>query len=437
MNENIKWCSIQPLTGGMYLGAEKVIGHPAEFILSFPGIGDPHINKETNEIDSCGNEYHLMKYLDNVGRRPEYKVFNRKMFQNDNDMNPEIMSSELWTKNPDVELDYSNMDLCVAVPVCSGLSTVSTGNSDLREERNCNMIWISKYALKVIQPKIYIFENAPTFMGIRGEYIRNILENIAIENGYSIDYYKTDTQYHDNCQRRKRTFIVFYKKDYAPQMGYEHIMTTVGEYFDRIPNEYKYDDTELSLEFCNCVNYYIVEFLRKLYGVNTWRNIVGSDIFKHIIKNNLWDDIQRFTETCNIGSDKHRNYMLHFIEHFKKNYSEGRSVFHALPHTLEQDGTCPAVMFKMVQGTIHPKSDRLLNLRELMHLMGLPNDFKIYGDPNKGYAQIGQNVPVRTAQFIVNEALQAYNRENDKEDKIRFRYFDNIKQQENKYLNNI
>ena len=36
MTKNIKWCAIQPLTGGMYLGAEKVIGHPAEFILSYP-----------------------------------------------------------------------------------------------------------------------------------------------------------------------------------------------------------------------------------------------------------------------------------------------------------------------------------------------------------------------------------------------------------------
>ena len=85
MNKKIKWCAIQPLTGGMYLGAEKALGCPAEFILSYPGFGDEHYDKKTNELVSAGNEYNLMKYLDKVGRRPEYKVFNRKPFQNDTD----------------------------------------------------------------------------------------------------------------------------------------------------------------------------------------------------------------------------------------------------------------------------------------------------------------------------------------------------------------
>ena len=137
----------------MYLGTERVIGHPAEFILSFPGLGDPKINKKTGEITGCSNEYHLMKYLDKVNRRPEYKVFDRAMFQNDNDMNPTIINNDLWTINKDKELDYSNMDLCVAVPVCSGLSTVTACSQDTKDTRNCNMVWISKYVLNVIKPK--------------------------------------------------------------------------------------------------------------------------------------------------------------------------------------------------------------------------------------------------------------------------------------------
>ena len=120
MRDNkIKWCAIQPLTGGMYLGTEKAVGCPAEFILTYPGNGDPIYDKKTKELNGGGNEYHLMTYLDKVGRRPEYKMFNRKMFQNDNDMNPEILNHDHWTLHPDKDLDYSNLDLCVAVPVCS------------------------------------------------------------------------------------------------------------------------------------------------------------------------------------------------------------------------------------------------------------------------------------------------------------------------------
>ena len=94
------------------------------------------------------------------------------MFQNDDDMNPEILNHNLWTKNPDAQLDYSNMDLVVAVPVCAGLSTATNGSQEAKQTRNCNMVWISKYALRVIKPNVYIFENAPTFMGTRGDYIR-------------------------------------------------------------------------------------------------------------------------------------------------------------------------------------------------------------------------------------------------------------------------
>ena len=78
MKKNIKWCAIQPLTGGMYLGTEKAIGCKAQFILSYPGFGDPIVNKKTNELVGGGNEYHLMTYLNKVNRRPEYKIFNRK-----------------------------------------------------------------------------------------------------------------------------------------------------------------------------------------------------------------------------------------------------------------------------------------------------------------------------------------------------------------------
>ena len=59
MAKKIKWCAIQPLTGGMYLGAEKAVGCPAEFILSYPGIGSPHKDKEGNLLP---DEQRLTKF---------------------------------------------------------------------------------------------------------------------------------------------------------------------------------------------------------------------------------------------------------------------------------------------------------------------------------------------------------------------------------------
>jgi len=432
MAKKIKWCAIQPLTGGMYLGAEKAVGCPAEFIISYPGIGDPHKDKEGNLV-GAGNEYHLMTYLDKVGRRPEYKVFNRNIFQNDDDMNPELLNHDLWTKNPDAQLDYSNMDLVVAVPVCAGLSTATNGSQEAKETRNCNMIWISKYALRVIKPNVYIFENAPTFMGARGEYIRVQLEALAKETGYTIGYYRTDTKLHDNCQTRKRTFIAFYKKDYAPQMGFENIQTNIAEYFGRIPEDKRNPDTELDMEYVNPVNYFIISYLKERFGDN-WRQEVNYNVFKYIIENKLWGEVLDYTNNrASYKIEKRREYMNHFVEHFNFKTSQGKGVYHSLPNLLKNDGTCPAVMFKMVQSCLHPDKDRLLNMRELMHLMGLPHEFEMQGEPLKTYAQIGQNVPVRTAQWIVSEALRAFERDNDLEEKKAVRFFDNTKGQEVKY----
>lgn len=427
MEKKIKWCAIQPLTGGMYLGTEQAVGCPAEFILSYPGVGDPIYDKKTNELIGGGNEYHLMTYLDKVGRRPEYKIFNRQMFQNDDDMNPEIMNSR-WTINEDKPLDYSDMDLVVAVPVCSGLSTATIGTDEAKMARNCNMTWITKYALRVIQPKVYIFENAPTFMGARGEYLRKQFEILAKETGYSIVYYKTDTQYHDNCQKRKRTFIVFFKKEFAPAMGFERIETDYDEYFARIPKDATQQEP-FDFNTVNCVNLYCLQYLKAKFG-DEWRNKI-TNIFEYIIGNKLFDEVLDFIDKSG-ATEKQKYSMNHFFEHVQYKLSINRGFYHALPF-IPRDGKLPAVMFKMMQSVLHPHEDRLLSTRECLHLMGHPHDFEMQGVPLHEYPKIGQNVPARTAYWIVSEALRSYEKPNDSEEPKNVRFFDNTKQMEQKY----
>ena len=57
---------IRELTGGMYLGTEKVIGHPAEFILSYPGFGDTVTDKETNEVVDLAEPEKLVNAINNI-----------------------------------------------------------------------------------------------------------------------------------------------------------------------------------------------------------------------------------------------------------------------------------------------------------------------------------------------------------------------------------
>jgi len=429
--EKLKWCAIQPLTGGMYLGTEKVMGHPAEFILSYPGLGDYKIDKKTNEITTVSNEYHLMKYLDKVGRRPEYKVFDRKMFQNDNDLEPTIINSDLWTINKDKDLDFSDMHLVVAVPVCSGLSTVTACSQDTKDTRNCNMVWISRYVLNVIKPNIYVFENAPTFMSKSGDRVRIQLEDIAKNTNYSICYYRTDTKYHDNCQRRKRTFIVFYKKDYSPQMGYEHIETNWKEYLSRIPADATQNEP-FSFEYINWLNKYFVDYLKEKLG-NNWRSEINYDSYKYIIEGNRFAEVKNYVKSREDIPNDIKEKCFKALDFMKSKVDNHKGFWHKMPGLMKETDNVPAIMFSTIQGCLHPTEDRLFTPRECLHFMGHPHDFELQGNPNKMYPQIGQNVPVRTAYWIVSEAMKSFNKENDLEEKKRIRFFDNIKQEELNY----
>ena len=87
-------------------------------------------------------------------------MFDRTMFQDDFNMNPNIDND-----NNLPAPSYDNLDLVIAVPVCSGLSMVTSAKDETKHLRNCNMLYITQYALSVIKPKAYVFENAPTLMG--------------------------------------------------------------------------------------------------------------------------------------------------------------------------------------------------------------------------------------------------------------------------------
>ena len=56
----MKWGCIQPLTGGMYIGASQALNKDAEWIISYPGTDDVKYDKDGN-IVTAGNEYNLIK----------------------------------------------------------------------------------------------------------------------------------------------------------------------------------------------------------------------------------------------------------------------------------------------------------------------------------------------------------------------------------------
>jgi site-specific DNA-cytosine methylase len=395
-NEKIRWASIQPLTGGMYLGAEEAIGHPAEFILSYKGLSDVKYDKSGENIVDAGNEYNLLEYLKKHNRCPKYYQLHKGMFDMDlENMNPEIyLNDELETPS------YDNLDLVVAVPVCSGLSMVTTATDDTKNARNCNMLWISKYTLSVIKPKIYIFENAPTFMGVRGTELRAQFEEMAMELGYSILYYKTDSNLHHNCQLRPRTFVIFFKhtKEEAQRpfmFEWEDTRMTIEEFFAQIDND---NLTQNEPVQSSPHNYIVIDFIKRKYG-EQWKEIVTGSLMQHCIDKKYLDELIDFIKNVYVGfTDEIKAKALKYIEHIKYKKSLGLNYF--------GDDVClcknrfPSIQFKSIPNMLHPSGERICSCREYLSLMGMPTDFTLYGG-RSCLNKIGQKVPLKTAKFIV------------------------------------
>lgn len=416
-SSKLRYAVLQPLLGGMYLGAEAVIGHPAECIISFDGL-DAVRRDENGNITEALNEYHLTSYLKKHNRMVPYYTFkDQKMFDN-----KEVNESQLVDHytNSLVYPDFSNIDLVVAVPVCSGLSTVTSCDDSVREIRNNNMLFLSRYALSVIKPKVYIFENAPTFMGSRGNYIRKILEDLASTTGYKIVYYKTDTSLHDNCQKRPRTFIYFFKGDKVPKIEFDKRTCSVEEFLNRIP-----DDATQKVNFRLKNNISVpVKYMNYLYGSH-WRDFVGNDIFSSVVKSD--EEISKFLswaeEYC---SESDYKKFKSYIDHIKDKKSSGKGFWCITPRVYKD--SMPACMYKNIFNLLHYKEDRLYNCREWLSIMGMPYDFELQGDYLRNAKKIGQNVPVGTAAFVVKQAVNYLNNNIEFIDTKSNIFIDNINQ---------
>lgn len=400
----MKYGIIQPLSGGIGFAAKAAVGKSPDWIISYPGLTEVKHDKDGN-ISSVGNEYGYLKWLKDHGELPPYQVFNKSPFQQ-TDLDVEIIDDPEWTTE---KVDYSNTDLVVSVPVCSGLSQATIASQDTKDERNCNMLFNAEFALSKIQPKIYIFENAPTLFSNTGVNVRESLNELAKKYGYSIVYYKTDTRLHDNCQRRPRTFVLFIKhrdcKEGTPDFNFENKQVSIEEYFSRIPK----DATQQVPVKMSDTSELFMEFIRSKYGSHYRDDSeVRPWFIRKIIKDNLFDEVCSFAEKSSY-SEKTISSLVHLIRHVKEKIDAGKNFYCQLPGYIRKDSTVPAVMFKTIPNLFHYEEDRLLTIREYLHLMGMPHDYELPGSIESNYAKIGQNVPARTAQWIISEAVRIIN----------------------------
>ena len=394
---NIKWYCVQPLSGAIYLAAEEVIGHPAEFIASFPGLEKQHLYKD-GKLIRVGNERNLLEYLNKRKRRPQYVQFTTGMFNLNSDQG--LYFPEEYNTGMKIDHDsFQNADFVCALPVCSGLSNANRADHGKKDSaKNDNMRMITELVLSS-NTKVFLFENAPALYTNKGAKVRADLEELALKFGYSITYIKTNSMLHNNVQCRQRTYVIFWqwpngKPVPPPMISYENKpVKDIMTFLSQIKANATQNRAEDRVFDINTKKDYL--FMRHKFG-DKWREeILGTCITHYIMSNNLeleaakWIDDPKYTRWFN---------------HCRHKLNQGMGYYDC---SLIWQGPekVKTIFFKNDQSLVHPEEDRAYTMREVMTFMNMPQDFEYLHEPRTCMQVMGQNVPLNTARFWISQAV--------------------------------
>jgi site-specific DNA-cytosine methylase len=393
----LKWVSIQPLSGGMHIGAEQAFGCQAQYIISHPGF-------------AAANERILLEYIKQRKQSVPYYVVDRDHFANSDIEDCKLYTTD-WYK-PGLSHDevlkeiksFGQIDVVISLPFCSALSMASgTQNDDRRGStgiQNNNMKSITKYVLDVIKPKSFILENAPALYTNRGSGVRDVFNATAKEFDYSVTYIKTNSNVHSNVQYRQRTFAIFWQgKEPPPTIGtYNNPIDSVVKYLSTINKTAKHNDPiEDDCGKISIKKSPLYEFMVHKFGISGYRENLGKDreslgLGHYIIKHGLFDDCVAFMEK----NPPKTAPSLKTFKHWKEKVDQGLGYWDYSPNYYG-DSKVPTVYFKTVPRNIHPTEERGFTMREQMKFMGLPDDLNWPEGLGDFTHKIGQNCPVQTA----------------------------------------
>jgi len=372
---DLKWATMIPLIGGSAIGCKNATGTAPVFNLSYSAFSK--------------NEVHLKRYWPDVPHLT-------------------IDSDSLNMNTDGLDLDFVN-----SVCPCSGLSMLNvsrTGQSARGSDavQNSWMLDSAKYVLSSLRPKVLWGENAPGLFDNPGRDLVAKLRTLGQEHGYTFSMVKTNSELHGLPQRRVRTFYFFWRSPTVPILEWKQKQSkTLEEYLAEIPSwaslqdvflhEGKASETYLPYKF-------VLERERMTHAEFS-KKIGRGTINRYLEKNFLIEEclnwLKKYHPTEVFLNYGNRTFVA-MLEHIKNKLTQGLGYW---DDSVKFMGTYfSAVISKNIVFAVHPSEDRFFNVRELLHLMGMPHDYQI--DSIKNINHICQNVPVNTAQDWAEEVIK-------------------------------
>ena len=377
----VRWATMIPLIGGSALGCEKASGSLPLFHLSYAAF--------------AANEAHLQRHWPSV---PMFRL--------------DTGNTAATTDSLKQILAGGDIDFVNSVCPCAGLSMLNTsvkGPSGRGSDAKQNewMLKSAEFVLGQVRPKVLWGENAPGLFMTLGEAMVPRLRELGERHGYSFSMVKTNTQLHGLPQQRMRTFYFFWRSATAPMLEWvTREAPHLHDYLRTIPAWASYQDIPV-VEGAITQRFKPYQFVLAKEGLDhqqfVQKHATSGPVItlsKYLEKHNLIDECLAWLHQYypnakwSLKSGGSSRTFIDYLEHMKAKLARGMGYWDDSPKFMTDHFT--AVITKNVHFAAHPSEDRFFNIRELMHLMGMPHEFQV-DNPARNWNHICQNVPVNTA----------------------------------------
>lgn len=360
-----------------------------------------------------------------VGHKPEYVLSYEGFQKNESNLKnywPDVKWYILDSRANDILGDdkpsFDGIDFVSSVCPCAGMSMLNTANRAAENTTNNWLYKVAEFTLSKIKPTVYWGENAPGLYSGKNRKVLDTLRDFADKYGYSFTIYKTDTYLHGLPQHRVRTFFFFWKSSTCPVMPWhnhpselpfetwilnKNVGTQCTHFIEKDP--YKLYPEMRWIMDSHCGGSY-EKYVKFFYNLIETQNVKTP--YDYILANNLWQeyrdwlekDPQKDVKMSNQGS----RTPWYYVNYRWQKIKDGKGYF--APQPVVYKGATNAIISKNMNWTLHPVERRFLTTREILSLMGMPNDFELISN---NLQHVTQNVPVKTAQDMTEEVMKFIN----------------------------
>ncbi|WP_264533202.1 DNA cytosine methyltransferase [Flavobacterium sp. N2013] len=303
---------------------------------------------------------------------------------------------------------FTDVDLVCGGPPCQGFS-MANRQRILDDPRNTLYKAFLEF-LKEVKPKFFVMENVKG-MSKKIDEIKNDFKEYLGEE-YSFSHSLFNAKDFGLPQNRERFFIIGNRLGIDNDSIFDQIKNNklknpfvlkdaISDLPKLEPNRTK-NNTQIENKE---IGFFETEysFPKSTYAdfVNNGKKV--NKLYNHKNRFNNDRDIEIFSLLPQGGNSLHKS-----IEHIMP-YKSRNHIFKDKYFKLDENEVCKTITSHMKHDCnmyIHPNQARGLSPREAARIQTFPDYYVFKGTPNYWYAQIGNAVPVKLAEFIGKEIIK-------------------------------